>query len=598
MRAASLLAVFLVAKVAVLEGRGLVDPGWAVLAFVWQDVAVALAVAVLDAASARSPLGWTVYGLAVGYTALNVAVARVLSTPLTMTMLRATRPELGDSVRPFLTAEHLAWPAAVAAVGILVPFALRRTRRPPLVTLAGPALAIVALGPAASRRVDTAGLDRNALAALPMSARPRIAATPAEDRWRSSPFTPEVSSGLGYLRGAAAGRNVVLVVLESAGAAYLGAYGAPEDPMPTLTALAGEGLLVDGAYAVYPESVKGLVSTLSSQYTAFDTPPERYARLEVPSLGHVFGRAGYDTGLFHSGRFMYLGMDAVVADRGFDTVEDAGAIGGQHDSSFGIDEASAVRRILEWIDGRPRDRPFFVTYLPIAGHHPYATVEPGPFPEEREIDRYRNALYEADRAVAGLRRGLSERGLFESTLWAVVGDHGEAFGQHPGNYGHTLFIYEENVRVPFVVAVPGVLKETVRVRAPASLVDLAPTVLDLAGLSIPGGYDGRSLLAGPPGMSLFYTDYSLGWLGLRDGCLKYIHAIETGRSRLFDLCHDPEEGRDLSAGLAERVTFYRRHLERWSAAQKARSQMAFQGPHTPIMDGTVGESLHGTLRKP
>src|SRR5262249_24869608 len=131
---------------------------------------------------------------------------------------------------------------------------------------------------------------------------------------------------------------------------------------------------------------------------------------------------------------------------GYHTLEDAGAIGGEHESSFGIDEHSTIRRILSWIDALPREQPFLISYLPIAGHHPYAVFQPGPFPTEVELDRYRNALHESDAALGELLRGLRTRGLDGQTLFVLLGDHGEAFGQHEGNYGHTLFVYEENVR--------------------------------------------------------------------------------------------------------------------------------------------------------
>jgi arylsulfatase A-like enzyme len=69
-------------------------------------------------------------------------------------------------------------------------------------------------------------------------------------------------------------------------------------------------------------------------------------------------------------------------------------------------------------------------------------------------------------------------------------------------------------------------------------------------------------------MALFYADYSLGFLGLRDGPWKFIHEMESGRSKLFDLRDDPEERRNLAANCPARVTAYQRHLEKWSAAQK------------------------------
>jgi arylsulfatase A-like enzyme len=56
-------------------------------------------------------------------------------------------------------------------------------------------------------------------------------------------------------------------------------------------------------------------------------------------------------------------------------------------------------------------------------------------------------------------------------VWIVLGDHGEAFGQHDGNFGHTFQVYEENVRVPFLIAAPGVMSNQMRTSQIVSLVD-------------------------------------------------------------------------------------------------------------------------------
>jgi arylsulfatase A-like enzyme len=339
--------------------------------------------------------------------------------------------------------------------------------------------------------------------------------------------------------------------------------------MPQLTALSRRSLLFENAYTTYPETIRSFFATQCGVWPALDARAEAYEPDHSPPLAGVLAAHGYRTGLFHPGRFGYLGMEEVLRRRGYQTREDAGDIGGERESSFGIDEASAVRRMLAWVDERP-GQPFLLTYLPIAGHHPYDTPDPGPFPDDSDRDRYRNALHYADASVAALLRGLRERGLEGRTLVVVCGDHGEAFAQHEGNYGHTLFLYEENVRVPLLLAAPGLIDEETRVRRVASLVDLAPTVLDLLGLPIPAEYQGRSLLPGEPRMALFCTDYSLGLLGLRDGRWKMIHELDSGRSQLFDLETDPDETCDLSGAMSERTAVYRDHLRRWAAAQKYR----------------------------
>ena len=164
---------------------------------------------------------------------------------------------------------------------------------------------------------------------------------------------------------------------------------------------------------------------------------------------------------------------------------------------------------------------------------------------------------------------MRDRGLDGNTLWIILGDHGEAFGQHAGNYGHTFFLYDENVRVPFVIAAPGVTEGHTRVGRVVSLVDTAPTILDLLGLPVPGGYQGRSMLESVPGMALFFTDYSRPLLGLRDGRWKFVYELDTARGRLFDMERDPAETTDVSAHVEGRAAWYAERLRNWSAAQKS-----------------------------
>jgi len=348
--------------------------------------------------------------------------------------------------------------------------------------------------------------------------------------------------------------------------------------MPRLSALAREALVVDDAYCVYPESIKSLLATFCSVYPAFDTEARAYAGHRPPALAEVLARSGYATALFHSGRFAYLGMRALIENRGFERLEDAGDIGGERQSSFGVGEKAAVGRILEWIDSLPAPRPFFAAYLPIAGHHPYASEGEGPFPTAAEFDLYRNALHDGDRALGELVDGLAARGRLDKTLFVLFGDHGEAFGQHPGNFAHTLAIFEENLRVPWVIAAPGLLGGAVtRLKGPASTIDAAPTILDLLGIESPASFQGRSLLRAPARrLALFFTDYSLGFLGLRDDAWKCIHELESGRTALYDLQHDPGEREDVAARHPERAAAYAEHLRGWCAAQRQRVRDRFQ----------------------
>ena len=559
-----LFVVFVMAKAAVLIRNGIAFSAWSPLAYLWQD---ALTAVVFGAISCRLPKqpGQVIYWLLVFYTALNIPVQRAVSTPLTWPMLEAARGPLADSILLYVTWANAVWVLATLATAALLPRLLGQPTR--LTTaIAG---VLILTGPLAAARVDTAGLERNSIATLVSSALPRVGSKSATGDWRASKFASDGGENLTRFRGVAKGRNVVLVSLESTAAQYLSLYGGEYNLTPNLTALAKSGIVFNNAYAAYPESIKGLYSVLCATFPAFDSRTDGYTAAPCAALPETLRQAGYHTAMFHSGRFGYLGMEAVIRKRGFEVLEDAGDIGGIRESSFGVDEPATVDRALKWIDSIPRGEHFFLTYLPIAGHHPYETPQPGPFPEKDEIGRYRNALLYGDASLGTLIDGLRMRGLAENTLWIVYGDHGEAFGQHEGNYGHTFFLYEENIHIPLVIAAPGMVRGGIRTTTVTSLVDIAPTVLDLLGMPQQGELQGESALNGRPRMALFFADYSLGLLGLRDGRYKYIYDLGSGRSRMFDLVSDPRETRDVSLEHRNAAEWYKTRVQSWTAAQKS-----------------------------
>ena len=251
----------MVAKICVLAGRPLTFSAWTPLAYVWQDLLVVLVFAGIDfTVGRRAWISWVFYSFIVLYVAINVPIACVLSTPLTWPLLRATGSTLADSIIYHITWGNMVRLGLVVGVGAALPLVLRHREifssvRVRLTVLAS-ALLLILLGPLASARVETFGLDRNPLVALITTALPRIAASDLAGDWRSSPLGSEHGEDLSRFRGQAAGRNVVVIHLESTGAQYLHPYGASEDPMPRLTALAREGLLFENAYTAYPETIR------------------------------------------------------------------------------------------------------------------------------------------------------------------------------------------------------------------------------------------------------------------------------------------------------------------------------------------------------
>jgi phosphoglycerol transferase MdoB-like AlkP superfamily enzyme len=558
MKAPSLFLVFVLAKTAALAGHPLPHSWWTPAAYLGQDALIALVFAVFEKFTPR-PVSAIAFWVLTAYAALNIPVVRAVSTPLTIPMLRAAGGPLADSFRIYITWVNAGLVVAVLAAAFL---SIRLTSAALTKGVIALLMILAALGPIASARLDTVGFGRNVAAVIVSGILPHVAPRAVEGDWGTSHFESGSTEDLSGLHGLARQRNVIMVSLESTAAQYLRLYGGEYDLMPNLGELAKSAVVFDNAYAVYPESIKGLYSVLCSTSPGLDSEPESYQKTPCQSIAQVMAEAGYRTALFHSGRFGYLGMESVIHNRGYQTLEDAGDIGGNHQSSFGVDEPATVERMLAWIDSVPRGQRFFLTYLPIAGHHPYNTPQRGPFPDHAEIGRYRNALLYGDAALGALRTGLRSRGLDDQTLWVIYGDHGEAFGQHEGNFAHTFFVYEENVHVPFLIAAPGAFDAQTRAHKVVSLLDTAPTLLDLAGLTIPELYQGRSMLRPEPRMALFFTDYSLKILGLRDGPWKMIH--ELGREpKLFNIEEDPGERKDLASASPARVAWYRQVMAGW-----------------------------------
>lgn len=175
-------------------------------------------------------------------------------------------------------------------------------------------------------------------------------------------------------------------------------------------------------------------------------------------------------------------------------------------------------------------------------HAPYTGK--GRTPRERYLDEVRTV----DRELGRLVSALDDAGLGKRVLYVVSADHGEAFMEH-GVGNHARVIYEEVARIPLVVYGPGVVPR--EIDEPVSLVDVAPTVLDLFGLPSPGPFMGQSL-----GPLLAGRDLSLerpiaiqathGLAGLYVGRHKVIFDFHARTVEVYDLSEDPGEERNLA----------------------------------------------------
>ena len=214
-------------------------------------------------------------------------------------------------------------------------------------------------------------------------------------------------------------------------------------------------------------------------------------------------------------------------------------------SSFGIDETSAVDHILKWIDApKPADR-FFVSYLPIAGHHPYATNGPGPFKGTTEFTPYLNSLHESDAALGRLLAGLQARHHDRDTLIVIYGDHGKASTNTMATGSHVVRVQRERARPRSCsLSLAGAMRhlQSRTTRQPRSgACWTRPRRSSISPVSrARSKHEGVSLLEPTQRLALFFTDYSLGWLGLADGCWTYRSRSSLSGLTLYDTCLDPK----------------------------------------------------------
>ena len=133
-----------------------------------------------------------------------------------------------------------------------------------------------------------------------------------------------------------------------------------------------------------------------------------------------------------------------------------------------------------------------------------------------------------DRELNRLLQQLTTRGDMARTLTLVTADHGESLGEH-GEGTHGLFVYDATLRVPWIMAGPGITANRVA-KTVARSIDILPTLLDYAGVTSPSPLDGRSLRPAADGRELadapayaesLYSELELGWAPL--------HAMRLGR---------------------------------------------------------------------
>jgi arylsulfatase A-like enzyme len=356
--------------------------------------------------------------------------------------------------------------------------------------------------------------------------------------------------------------NVVLIVLESASVRQTGLWNGHPQDTPRLSEISQQGLIFDQYYSPSPVSMKSLFTMSCSSYPHTVPQAETYTNpsIDCLSIGELLKDRGYRTGMFHGGHFTYTRKDAFFKHRRYDVMRDAKTLlhrGDYGKIMWGADDRAVIDDALEWLDQGKQNSPFFLHLIFLAPHEPYVVNDaPEPFGTKSAVDRYRNATMFIDSQVGRVWDWLGAHGKRDDTLLVVVGDHGESFGEHRGDFMHGGRIYETSVHTPMMLVNPRLFsgKRSERI---GNHVDLVPTILDLIGLPKPPRHQGASLLRGyKPHMLYFYADWQRHYLGLRDGEWKYIYNVDWERHELYDLDHDVDEKNNEASRYPSRIEAY------------------------------------------
>src|SRR5215218_8329550 len=298
-------------------------------------------------------------------------------------------------------------------------------------------------------------------------------------------------------------RNVVIVFLESTRARSTTAYDEDLNTTPFLAALADESLMFERAYAVVPHTSKALVASLCGVPPPLDTQRTESEPDAIPAqcLPELLEDHGYRTAFFQSAE-NYERRSQLVENVGYEDffwIGNMSKEGYDKANYFGYEDDIMLKPSERWLQQND-DEPFLATYLTVTAHHNYIvpdTYGGRRFAEDDEFNRYLNAVRYQDFFLRNLFDQYKKLGLYDETTFIVFGDHGEGFDEH-GLKQHDNTIYEEGLRIPFVIHQPGRWEEGTTVEPAVNELDILPTVADLLGYEVRGSaYPGTSMLSPP-----------------------------------------------------------------------------------------------------
>jgi arylsulfatase A-like enzyme len=288
--------------------------------------------------------------------------------------------------------------------------------------------------------------------------------------------------------------DIVLIVIDTLRADWTTPYGFEKNTTPELAKWAERGVLFENVRAQSSWTKMSMVSMLTSLWPRSHSIREAQDGLAngAITLAEVLQAAGYQTfgvqtnGWLHQSFGLHQGFDRYLFPSG-----SGGKVAAHEKPSLWTHADRVVEETEHLIEKRDKGRPMFL-YVHLMDVHEFAA------PPEFQVfgtdseGMYQSAVLWSDDALRRIREALADAGTLDRSVLVLASDHGETFGEH-GVHGHARNVLTPVIQVPLVFRLPFPL-EAVRVASQVRNVDIAPTLLDLAGVPTPEPFEGASLL--------------------------------------------------------------------------------------------------------
>ena len=353
-------------------------------------------------------------------------------------------------------------------------------------------------------------------------------------------------------------KNLVVITIEALRSDHVSFLGYEHPNMPQLGKLAARSIVFERMYSATSATTLSLSALWTTQVPSYTRtrPGAGHAGIHasMPWVPELLRKQGFATAAI-LGDYLAFTRDGwnMGFDRGFTHYDTSTHINMQGGMFYGFPGAEMIDKAIRWLD-QSGGKPFMLWMHLVEPHAKYERAPKAPNLGDDEQELYASDIWAADEQVGRLVAYLTDKGLLDSTLMIVTGDHGEEFGEH-GNKFHYSSLYEQQVRTVGVMHVPGVGHR--RVTQPVVHQDLTTTAMNLLGVR--EGFEelrGRNVMPTFEGERVEPSSFFIELAGFQvrvrsfalvDWPFKLLHPKGSTIYTLFHLEKDPGERTDVAA---------------------------------------------------